>query len=235
MSQPKHKLLPHGDIEAHGPDLWSVWGSLPIPLRRRMVIFRLKDGTLLLHSVIALDEAGMAKLDALGKPSIMIVPHGGHRMDAPFYKQRYPNLRVIGPAETRQKIEQVIAVDATCEETLPALGIGLHPMAGYKHGEVVYELPASGGKALLVSDIVANRDHPAGLGGWLTANVTGGVKGRLGVPRIMKWMMVKDKAMARASLSSLADIAGVSIILPAHGLPVVGDCTNAVREAVANF
>ena len=42
MSQSPHKLFPHGDIEAHGPDLWSVSGSLPFPLRRRMVIFRLR-------------------------------------------------------------------------------------------------------------------------------------------------------------------------------------------------
>ena len=235
MSQSPHKLLPHGDLEAHGPDLWSVSGSLPIPLRRRMVIFRLKDGTLLLHSVIAMDDAGMAKLDALGQPSIMIVPHAGHRMDAPFYKQRYPQLRVVCPAETRKKVEEVVPVDATCEEALPALGIGLHPMMGYKHGEIVFELPTLGGKVLLASDAIANRDHPAGIGGWLTANVTGGVKGRLGVPRIMKWFLVKDKAAARASLAKLADLADVSMIIPAHGVPVIGGCADAIREAVANF
>ena len=235
MSQTAHKLLPHGDIEAHGPDLWSVSGSLPIPLKRRMVIFRLKDGTLLLHSVIAMDDAGMAKLEALGKPSIMIVPHGAHRMDAPFYKRRYPDLRVICPAETRKKVEEVVPVDATCEDTLPALGIGLHPMTGFKHGEIVFELPAAGGKALLASDVVANRDHPPGIGGWLTANITGGVTGRLGVPRIMKWMLVKNKAAARASLAKLADLGDVAIVLPGHGLPVVGGCSDALREAVANF
>ena len=233
MDAKPYKILPHGEIETHGPDLWSVSGSLAIPLRRRMVIYRLKDGTLLLHSVIALDEAGMAKLDALGKPSVVIVPHAGHRMDAGFYKRRYPGVRVVCPAGTRAEVEKVVAVDATCEDTLPALGIGLHPQVGWKHGEVVFELPAAGGKALLVSDVLGHRPYAAGLGGWVLSRVTGGIGARLGVPRIMKWGFLKDKAAARGSLSALAQIPNVAIVLPAHGEPVVSDCNEALRQAAA--
>jgi hypothetical protein len=97
MADKVHKILPHGPIEELAPGLWSVTGDLPIPLKRNMVVYRLKDGTLLLHSVIAMEEEGMKKLEALGKPSVLIVPHGGHRMDAKFYKERYPAARVLAP------------------------------------------------------------------------------------------------------------------------------------------
>src|ERR671938_349083 len=113
MAEKTQKILPHGDFEELAPGLWSITGSLPMPLRRNMTIYRMADGSLLLHSVIALDDAGMAKLEALGRPNIMIVPNTGHRMDAAFYKKRYPKLKVISPAASRSKIEQVIKTDAT--------------------------------------------------------------------------------------------------------------------------
>lgn len=65
-------------------------GSLPFPLRRNMVVYRLADGNLLLHSVIAMTDDGMARLDALGKPTVIVLPNGGHRMDVAAYKGRYP-------------------------------------------------------------------------------------------------------------------------------------------------
>src|SRR5262249_3308422 len=105
------KLRPHGDLEELVPGVWMVTGSLPVRLKRNMTVVRMSDGSLLLHSVVAMNEAGMAKLDALGKPSVMIVPHAGHCMDAPFYKARYPEIRVVCPAGTRAQVEKHIKVD----------------------------------------------------------------------------------------------------------------------------
>jgi len=233
MSKP-HKLFPHDDIEQLAPNLWTVRGSLPFPLKRHMVLYRLADGTLLVHSAIAMADEGMAKLDALGRPSVMIVPHIGHRMDAPFYKARYPQLRVLAPAAARAKVEEVIKVDATCEDALPALGIRVHPVPGFKNGELAYEVDLQGGgKALLMSDVVANRDHPPGFGGWFFANVTGGIKGRLGVARIMRMMMMTSKAEARAGLEKLADIPGVTVLSVAHGRPLRENVSQALREAAS--
>ena len=235
MANTPHKLFPHDDLETHAPGLWSVRGSLPFPLKRNMTIYKLADGTLLLHSVVALSDEGMAKLDALGRTSVIVVPHGGHRMDLPFYKARYPEARVVCPAAVRAKVEEVAPVDATCEETLPGLGVRIHEVPGFKNGELAYEVAIPDGKALILSDIVANRDHPPGFGGKFMAAVTGGIKGRLGVPRIMKVVMMKDKAAARAGLGKLADVAGVEVVIPAHGRPVKGGCAEALREAAARL
>jgi hypothetical protein len=235
MAAKAHRIFEHGDLEALAPGLWSVRGSLPFPLKRNMTVHRLADGTLLLHSVVAMNDEGMAKLDALGRPSLLVVPHGGHRMDARFYKTRYPNVRVVCPAAARAKVEEVIPVDATCEEALPALGIRLHPMPGYKTGELTYEVDVPGGKALIMSEAVANRDHPPGFGGKLMAAVAGGIKGRLGVPRIVKVMLIKDKPAARAALSKLADVADVKVLVPVHGRPLLDGCADALREAAASL
>jgi hypothetical protein len=235
MEKP-HKRLPHDDIEQLATRLWTVRGSLPFPLKRHMIIYRLADGTLLLHSGIAMSDEGMAKLDALGRPSVLIVPHTGHRMDAPFYKARYPQIRVLAPAAARGKVEEVIKVDASCEEALPALGIRVHPVPAFKNFELAYELDLDGGgKALVMSDAVANRDHPRGFGGWFFANVTGGIKGRLGVARIMRMMMVTDKKEARAGLERLAAIPGITLLSVAHGRPLRENVSEALREAASRL
>lgn len=230
------KIFPHSDINELAPGVWEVEGALPFPLKRNMTIARLPDGTLLLHSVIAMNEEGMAKLDALGKPSVTIVPHAGHRMDAPFYKQRYPEIHVVAPAAARVKIEEVIKVDATSEEALPPLGVVVHPIGGFKHGELGYELSTPGGKLLIVSDTLANDDNPApGFGGWFMKVVGGGIKGRLGVPRMMKMMFLKDRAAARASFSKLADIGGVSVVAVSHGRSLTSGCDEALKSAAASI
>jgi hypothetical protein len=199
-----------------------------------MVVYRLADGTLLVHSAIAMSDEAMANLDALGRPSVLIVPHTGHRMDAPFYKARYPQIRVLAPAAARAKVDDVIKVDATCEEALPALGVRVHPVPGFKNGELAYELDLQGGgKALVMSDAVANRDHPKGFGGWFFANVTGGIKGPLGVPRIMRIMMVSNKNEARAGLEKLAEIPDIRLLSCAHGRPIRDNVSTALREAAS--
>lgn len=235
MARRPHRILQHGDPEELAPGLWSVTGSLPIPLRRNMVIYRLADGTLLLHSVVAMNDAGMAKLDALGKPSIVIVPNTGHRLDAPFYKERYPNVRIVCPVEIRAKVEEKVAVDATAEEALPPLGVRPHALPGYKGGELAYEVTVPGGKGLLMADAVANSDYSPSLVGKLMAAISGGIKGRLGVARIVKLAMMRNKETARADLNRLADIPDLRILVPCHGRPLLDGCSEALREAAASI
>jgi hypothetical protein len=230
------KLLPHGDVEAVVPGVWMVKGICPFPLRRVMTIWKAPDGSLVLHSVIALDEARFAQLDSLGKVSLMIVPHGGHRLDIAAYKRRYPTAKVVAPAATRAKIEEVVPVEANAEDELPRHGIKAHALPGWKNGELAYEIGLpGGGRGLVLSDVLANDDRLPGMGAWFFRNVTGGVKGPLGVPRIMKMMMVKDRPAARAGLESLAAIPDLRLLSVAHGKPVTGDVPTLLRTAAAQL
>jgi hypothetical protein len=232
----EQQILPHDDLQELVPGVWTVTGTLPFPLKRVMTIVKLSDGSLLLHSVIAMSDAGLAQLDALGKPSIILVPHGGHRLDAPFYKQRYPEARVVAPAAARAKIEEVVKVDATAEEALPPLGVRLHGCDGFKNGELAYELDAPGGKVLVMSDAVANRDPVPGFRGWLLAGIAGGPKNRrLSVPRIVRMMFVGDRKVARASIEKLAALPDIKVLTIAHGRAVTDGVSAALREAAAGL
>ena len=232
----KYKLYARGDLESPIAGVWMVAARCPFPLYRRMTIWRLPDGSLLAHSVIAMDDAGMAQVDALGRVSIILVPHEGHRLDAGFYKRRYPDARVVAPAAARAKVEQVIAVDALAEDVLPKHGITVHALPGWKHGELAYDfaLPG-GGRGLVLCDVLTNRDPPPGFGGWLVTKTTSAVPGPLGVAPIMKLAMLKDRAAAKAGLARLAEIPDVRIVSTAHGRPVVTDCAGALHAAAASL
>ena len=74
-----------------------------------------------------------------------------------------------------------------------------------------------------------------GFGGWVSSNITTAVKGPLGVARIMKLGMVKDRAAARQGLARLADIPDLRLVSTAHGLPVLADCADALRAGAASL
>ena len=152
---------------------------------------------------------GMAALDALGRVSIILVPNSVHRLDAGFYKKRYPDARVVAPAAARAKVEDVIAVDALAEDELPKHGVTIHPLPGWKHGELGYEfaLPG-GGRALVLSDVLTNANPVPGFGGWVSSNITTAVKGRrIWTSRAsseLRAMLTDRAAGARTRLARLA-------------------------------
>ncbi|MEJ1962882.1 MAG: hypothetical protein WDO56_15575 [Gammaproteobacteria bacterium] len=110
------KIHPHGQLTPVEDNILTVTGTILMPagrLPRRMTVVRLPDRRLVLFSVMSLDDEQMAVLEAFGQPAFMIVPNDHHRMDAKSWRERYPALRVIAPAGSRQKVEKVVLVDAT--------------------------------------------------------------------------------------------------------------------------
>src|SRR5690349_19124776 len=114
------KVLEHSPIEELATNLWRVEGSLPgMPLRRVMTLVKREDGDLVVHNAIAVDDASLARIEAWGRPRWLIVPNGWHRLDAPAWKARFPDLRVLTPAGSRKKVEEVIHVDGGYEDFAP--------------------------------------------------------------------------------------------------------------------
>lgn len=234
-------VLPHSPIQELAPNLWHITGILPSagPAPREMIIYQLPDSTLLIHSAIALDEAGMAQLESLGTPKIMIVPNRIHRMDAQVYKQRYPDLWVVAPAVAKPYVEEVVPVDATAEELLPNYGIICHEPAGIRPQELVYELPLPNGKALIFTDILFNltdayldRYVPRSklILGWL------GARGYFGITALGKRFFMTDQIAYRHWLNHLADsVPSLRVISVAHGEPITHHCGERLREAAARL
>jgi hypothetical protein len=110
------EVLPHGRLTEVAPNILTVTGTIHMPIGhfpRRMTIVRLRDGRLVIFSAIALEEPEMREIEAFGDPAWLIVPNAHHRLDAGIWKKRYPALRVITPPAAREKVAQLVPVDAT--------------------------------------------------------------------------------------------------------------------------
>jgi hypothetical protein len=239
MTNLKHKRFPHGDLVQLASNLWYVEGSIRMPLgaiKRNMVIYRLPNRDLIVHSVVAMNEDGMASLEALGRPAYMIVPHGGHRTDAPFYKQRYPDIKVLAPAAARAKVEQVIPADATAEEVLPSLGIQLHKVEGMKSGmgENALVVDIDGGKALILNDVIGG-DGFGGARSGLMIRMLGTPGGKIGIARAVRWVEIADKAAVKATLRKLAQIPNLKLMTVSHGMPVREGVAEGIRAAASQL
>src|SRR5204863_19244 len=75
---------------------------------RRMTVVALAGGGTAIYSAIALDPPEMARIEAMGAPSILIVPSDAHRMDAALWKQSYPELRVVAAPGAEAKVGEVV-------------------------------------------------------------------------------------------------------------------------------
>ena len=93
MTRPHRQwtVLPHGSVSTIDDTILTVVGELRMPLMnlpRRMTIVRLQDSRLVVWSAIALDERGMAAVEAFGRPAFLVVPNAHHRLDAAAWLAR---------------------------------------------------------------------------------------------------------------------------------------------------
>ncbi|HYQ26454.1 MAG TPA: hypothetical protein VER04_04520, partial [Polyangiaceae bacterium] len=190
-------------VRAHGPlltladNLLWVQGSVPgMSLKRTMVVVRLKDGRLLIHNGIALEEAQMAELERFGSPAFLIVPSGVHRLDAPAYKQRYPALRVLAPKGSRARVEERIAVDGVYEDFPHDDVARLETLHGVAESEGALIVQSSDGVSLVLNDCMFNMDRKRDPLGFLFTTIMGSAPGPR-VSRLAKLAIVKDKPALR--------------------------------------
>jgi hypothetical protein len=232
-AEPPSKVYPYEPPRALAPNLWQVKGSLPMPgVPRNMTAYRLADGRLVLYSVIAMHEDGMGALEALGRPAIMVMPHERHQMDAPFYKRRYPQLRVLAPEPTKTR---TVPIDGGLEEleALGSPGIRAYALPGTSYHEAILELPVEGRIALCTCELLGNLRGTHGLMR-LAMKWLGPSGGDFGVSRAVRWREVVDRPAVRAWLETLAGRDDIRMVLLGHGEPVLENVRAALRGAAAH-
>ena len=237
MAKPKWhtrwKVLPHQPLRQLEDNIQVVDAKLPgsMPLERRMTVVRLRDGRLVVHNAIALDDASMATLEAWGEMAFLIVPNGFHRIDAFAFKQRYPKMTVIAGPQGRKKIELALSVDGG-PELLPADG-GMHGhnLDGDKIGEMAFIIEHGATKTLLVNDALFNQPHKPGFGGFVMRALgsTGGLK----LSRLMRIFGVSDAKAFRAHLVRLAEAPHVTRLIMSHGDIIEGDIAARLRAVLS--
>ena len=220
----------HGPIEKLTPNLWRVVGSMsgpPVP--RTMVLVRLRDGRVIVHSAVALDDAAMKEIEAWGTPAFLVVPNGGHRMDAKIFKDRYPGMHVIAPPGSKAKVEEVTKVDDS-GASLGEDGVRYEVLDGTKGREGVLFVRSAAGTTLVFNDTLMNMKSLPGFSGTLM-----GLFGFTGpAPKVAfpaRVALVADKRALRSHLERLADTQDLTRIEVGHGAPVTEHPAEALRAA----
>lgn len=230
------KVLPHGELTRVADDILTVIGDIPMPvgnMKRRMTVVRLRNGQLVVFSPVALDERQMRFLEDFGDPAFMIIPNDRHRLDARIWKDRYPKIRVIAPEGARQKVEEVVAVDATHAD-FDDPGLALVIVSGTGAREAALEIKRTDGTTLVLNDVVGNIRNPSGFGGWMLRLM--GFAGREPhVPGPIKLVLVKDKAALAEQFRRWSDLPALKRILVSHGSIIETDPRGALRGLAASL
>lgn len=225
------KVLPHGPIEKLSDRLWRIEGSLEgIAMKRVMTVARRADGGLVIHNAIALGDAAMAEIEAWGPVAVIAVPNGYHRLDAKVYADRYPQARVVCPRGATAKVEQVVKVGGTYED-VPDEAVELVTLDGTKAREGAMIVRAGAVTSLVLNDAVFNMPHLPGFTGFVLRRITGSTGGPR-VSRIMKWLVITDKAAFRAHLERLAELAPAHVVV-SHHETISDDAAGTLRRVAA--
>ncbi|MEP6653037.1 MAG: hypothetical protein ABJA82_06735 [Myxococcales bacterium] len=226
----RYEIFPYQPPQALAENLWQVEGSLKLPVPRNMTIWRAPDDRLVLYSVIAMHEEGMRALERLGKPAIMVIPHRRHHMDAPFYKARYPDLRVL--ADQKEPVRGV-PIDGPVRE-LEALGIAARQIPGTSYQDIALDLPLREGRALCVCELLGNVPVTS-MVGKVIFRLLGPPGGGFGIARVVRMREVTDPALVRTWLAMQARRTDLRMLLMGHGRPILEDVPSALARAVGQL
>jgi len=199
-----------------------------VDLERRMTVVRLQDGSSVIYSAIALDDAGMKRLESFGRPRYLVVPGDAHRLDVKIYKQRYPDLLVVTPPGALKRVEKAIAVDATdIDFGDPDIAWQVISGAGGHEGALLVH--RGSGTTVILSDLIGNLRRKGGFEGWML-HVMGFGNDTPVIPLVEKVLMVENKEKLRRQFLDWAAIPDLKRIIMSHGEPIERDPAAALRE-----
>ncbi len=226
-------LYSHGPISFVDDGLFVVEGRWKrSAFERKMTVFRLASGDVAVHSAIAMDEAGMAALEAIGRPSWILVPNVLHCSDAGWYGDRYPSARVLVPAAARAKLfNKVRRIDGSIDEDWPEAlrgELAVVPLHGTRINEVAFVHAPS--RTLVLTDAVFNyREHDLP---WLARTLmrVNRAYGRFGPSRIFTSFVVDERDAFHASIAALLEHDFDRVIM-SHGRMLESDGKAEMRDA----
>jgi hypothetical protein len=223
--------LPHGILTAVDDCILTVTGTVKMPVgtfERRMTVVRLLDGTTIIYSPIALDEAQMQRLEEFGRPAFLIIPGSHHRVDAKIWKQRYPAAKVIAAQGARKAVEEVVPVDSV----VPDFGdrsVAFFTVPGTTMDEAALTVSSTSGMTLILNDILANVQNAKGINS-VVAWVFGFSGKQPKIPFPEKLSIIDDKAALAAQFQAWAADPALTRIIVSHGDIIEGDPAKVLRD-----
>jgi hypothetical protein len=214
-------------------NLWTIDGQIRIPggiLPRKMTLIRLSDGLLVIHSPIPLDELDMLEVERWGKPAFCVIPNQRHRLDAPAFKRRYSNLKMLCPTAVRRQVERVVTIDGGYELLPEQLQWRTLALRG---DEAVFIIHSGDRTTLLFADGLFNLAHLPGALGLVLRLI-----GSTGGPRVsplMKVVALADRRLLAAQYRDLAAISGLVRLIPGHGANIDDQVASVLRDVAVRI
>lgn len=196
------------------------------PLGHRMTVLRQRDGGLVLHSPIPLDDDLRGELDSLGRVRHVLAPSTMHNLFLEPYAEQYQDACFWAVPEFATKYPKLRA-DAVLDDSTQLSELRCALIRGMpKINEcVVLHEPS---RSLIVADLVFNfpRTDSFALKTMLRIN---GAYGRVAASRLFR-SFIKDRAQMRSSLDDVLDWDFDRLIV-GHGEIVEDDAKAALRDA----
>ena len=230
-------VLPHGPWQELAENLWCVEGTLEGDMRgwpRTMTAVRRPDGTVVIHSPVALDEPSMERLEAWGRPTVLVVPNGSHRTDAYAYAQRYPGLKIYAPKNNRANVDKVVPTHGSYDDIPADSCVRAEHLEGVNGWEGVLQVRSSDGISLVFCDIVSwIPDLPEPAKSFVEP--FGFVSPEPTLAQMAKDELVRDAKALRAHLTRLADTKDLVRVIPGHGRVIRDRPAEALRAIAATL
>ena len=213
-------------ITAVGSDVWQVAApNLRLPLGLRMPVaspvIRLPDGSLVIYSPVAFDDAGAAAINALGDVRHIVAPSLYHHLYAKDAAARWPAARLHATPSLAAKRPD-LTIHSTLDATDPAWRdvLDVQLIAGApKLDEVVLFHRPSG--TLACADFVFNVTQPANVMTRMVLAMTGTGGRELRQSRVWRFT-AKDRAELRGSIERILTWP-IAQVVPVHGEPCAVD------------
>jgi hypothetical protein len=196
-----------------------------------MAIIRRSDGTLAFYQAVPLDDATLAQVTAWGKPSVLIVPHDHHGMDATPFAEKL-GLKIYGPKANEAKLRAKFKLAGTLEDVPADPAVTFESVDGAKNGEALAIVHSAGGRVSLIFADAYMATPSAGLALPLRiAGFGGGPK----VTPIFKLLFLKDRSALKAHFERLAALPGLSHLIPCHGEVESKDAPGTLKRVAATL
>lgn len=194
MLKPLAESLWHAEFVRSGPGMQAPC---------RMVVVRLPNGDLWLHSPVPIDDALAADLKSLGPVRHIVAPNGFHHLSLAACAQRYPRACLYGAPGLPGRLPS-LPFTATLTDQAPHAWHGVFDQC-VLHGfpwpwsEVVFFHRATA--TVIVTDLVLNVREPQG---WATPLMFGIARGYRGVTLGRLWRRVMMTADRREATGNAA-------------------------------
>ncbi len=197
----------------------------------RMTVIRLADGSLLLHSPVALDAALRRELDAIGRVRFAVAPNRVHHLYAGKVAEAYPESRLwIGPGLERKRPDLVYV--GVLGDEAPVEWSGQLDQTFFRgrpyENEVVFFHRAS--RTLMLCDLAFNFGPRAAAPTRLLMKLMRSY-GRFG-PSKLDPLLIRDRSAARQSLERILGWDFDRVVV-AHGDVLESGGHDALREGYA--